>query len=241
VVIGIGIDYDAENAVVAKTIDVDGVKKLDIPRGALITAVDGEPVGSFYDVINIIKNNEFCGQRISIDYRIDEDIAGGVSVDPAKWAQAVTVQMMLSDFVPLAVMEKLYKADNGLEAVKIGCIKTKRMLFQAITTLKMFISGQVGAKSFLGPVGILKTSYQIVKERPLIDFFNWIAMISIFIAVMNSLPILPFDGGHVVILAIEKLRGKPIDERVQAGFAYVGLFLVLILILYITYYDVFFR
>jgi len=237
VVIGVGIEYDADNAVVAKTIKSDGVEKLDIPRGAVITAVDGEPVGSFYDVINIIRKNEFCGQRISVDYRIDDDIAGGVSVDPAKWTQAITVQMMLSDFVPLAIMERLYKADSGLEAVKIGCVKTKRMLFQAVTTLKMFLSGQVSAKGFLGPVGILKTSYQIVKERPLIDFFNWIAMISIFIAVMNSLPILPFDGGHVVILAIEKFRGKPVDERVQAGLAYVGLFLVLVLILYITYYD----
>lgn len=237
VVIGVGIEYDADHAVVAKTIDADGVGKLDIPRGALITAVDGEPVGSFYDIIEIIRKNEFCGQRISIDYRIDDDIAGGVSVDPSKWAQAVTVEMMFSEFVPLGIMERLYKADNGIEAVKMGCVRTWRMLFQAVTTLKMFMLGQVSAKGFLGPVGILKTSYEIVKLRPLIDFCNWIAMISIFIAVMNSLPILPFDGGHVVFLAIEKFRGKPVDERVQAGFAYVGLFLVLILFLYITYYD----
>jgi regulator of sigma E protease len=52
------------------------------------------------------------------------------------------------------------------------------------------------------------------------------------------LPVPVLDGGHVLFLAIEGVRRKPVDMKYQEMLQYVGLALVLILFLYITYNDI---
>jgi hypothetical protein len=80
VLIGIFLPFfDAEHPVVANTISVEGgPAKLGIPRGASITAVDGMPVSDFHDIIREIRRCD--GERISLNWRIDEKVAGGVAL-----------------------------------------------------------------------------------------------------------------------------------------------------------------
>jgi regulator of sigma E protease len=55
---------------------------------------------------------------------------------------------------------------------------------------------------------------------------------------MNLLPLPVLDGGHIVLLIIEKITGKPVHEKVLAPVMYIGLALILGLVLTITYFDV---
>lgn len=66
----------------------------------------------------------------------------------------------------------------------------------------------------------------------------YIGLISAVIAVFNFLPLPPLDGGLVVLLLIEKIRGTPLSERVLTIIAYTGWFLILALLLYVTYNDI---
>jgi regulator of sigma E protease len=63
-------------------------------------------------------------------------------------------------------------------------------------------------------------------------------LISAFIAVFNLLPLLPFDGGHLVFLLIEKIKGSPVSGRIQAFAVYAGLVLVGAFFLYVTFNDI---
>jgi regulator of sigma E protease len=56
--------------------------------------------------------------------------------------------------------------------------------------------------------------------------------------VFNILPLLPFDGGFIVFLLIEKIKGSPVGVRVQEKIASVGWVLVIALILYVTFNDI---
>jgi len=106
VVIGIGVEPDFERAVVAKTIAVeDGPAALAIPRGAAITAVDGVAVSSFYDVAREI--GQYTGQRITIDYRLDEKIAGGVALDVSAAKDFITVKSTFAQSVPFEPLQRL--------------------------------------------------------------------------------------------------------------------------------------
>jgi regulator of sigma E protease len=105
-------------------------------------------------------------------------------------------------------------------------------------TLKQAISGLVSPKNFMGPVGIFTMSYKIVADQSIIDYAYFLALISAFIAVFNALPLLPFDGGHMLFLLIEKIKGSPVNEKVQAVVTYTGLVLVLGFALYVTFNDV---
>jgi regulator of sigma E protease len=239
VVIGIFLlpAFDAEHPIVAKTISTeDWPVKLEIPRGAVITAVDRVKVSSFYDVAREIKRK--AGKRIEISYRLGNKITGGVALDVKADENFAAVKSVFADFVPFKSLERLYKASSPVDAIGMGYRKTVMFIAQAYITLKGLATGLFSLKSLAGPVGILSLSYKIVAERPLIDYFYFLGLISAFLAVFNILPLLPFDGGYIVFLLVEKIKGSPVGARVQEKIASVGWVLVIALILYVTFNDI---
>jgi regulator of sigma E protease len=239
VVIGIFLvpAFDAEHPIVAKTISTeDWPVKLEIPRGAVITAVDRVKVSSFYDVVREIKRR--AGKRIMINYRVGEKITGGVALDVKADENFAAVRSIFADFIPFEHLERLYKASSPVDAIGMGYRKTVMFIAQAYITLKRLATGLFSPKGLMGPVGILTFSYKIVAERPLIDYLYFLGLISASIAVFNILPLLPFDGGFIVFLLIEKIKGSPVGVRVQEKIASVGWVLVIALILYVTFNDI---
>jgi len=236
VVIGVGLVLDAEHPVVAKAIAVeqDG-QALTIPRGSTITAVDGAAVSSFYDLIEQVRPK--AGRSVTINWHSD-DASGEASLDMGDFDKYVTVKSDFAEPIPFRILERLYKADGPIEAIAMGYNKAVRLLGTAYVTIERAISGQVSPKNFMGPVGILTTSYTIVKDYSLTYYASFIGLISVFIAVFNALPLLPFDGGHIVFLLIEKIKGSPVSEKAQGVVLYIGWALVLILVVYVTFHDI---
>jgi len=237
VAIGIALTLDADHPVVAKTIAADGLARLDIPPGALITAIDGTPVATFYDVVKEIRR--FPGEHITIQYRLaDENTAGAVAMVVGKDEKSITVKPHFAEIIPFERLTRLYKAKNPLEAVAMGGRKTVSMIAQTYLTIKRLIVGAVSPKSLMGPVGILAASYQTVAEKMWIEYLFLIGLINAAIAVFNFLPLPPLDGGLVLFLAIEKIKGSAVSERIQGLVIRAGWVFVLALFLYITLNDV---
>jgi len=239
VIIGLGLALDAEHPVIAKTIDAEGgPSRLAIPSGAAITVVDGMPVSSFYDVIREIR--KYGGQRISIEYRLNEEIAGNVVLNVQTNEESVTVKSAFTeiDFIPFEKLERLYKASGPIDAVVMGYRRTVMFVAQTYITLKRLIGGLVSPRNLMGPVGIITFSYRIVAEQPLVYYVYFLGLISAVIAVFNFLPLPPLDGGLVVLLLVEKIKGSALSERVQGVIAYAGWALIGTLILYVTFNDI---
>ncbi len=237
VMIGIGVALDAEHAVVAKTIDVkDGPAALSIPRGAVVTAVDGVRVSSFYDCLREIKRN--IGRQVTIDYHLNEQIAGGVTLDLSAQQNFITVQPAFAEFVPFENLRRLYKASGPIDAIAIGYKKTLTFIAQTYVSLKCLLVGLIGQRELSGPVGIITMSYQIAAKQPLIDYVHFLGMISVLLAVFNFLPLPPFDGGLFVLLMVEKAKGSALSERTQGVIAYAGVVFIAALFIYLTFNDI---
>lgn len=238
VMIGFAPVLDMEHPVVAATIEVnDGPEKLDIPRGAAITAIDGAAVSSFYDVIREIRR--YPGERITIDWRLDEQTAGNVALQVADDAgKYVAVTPDFVENIPFDRLERKFKASGPVDAVVMGYRKTLMFIAQTYVTLKRLVGGLVSPKNLMGPLGIIKVSYTIVNEQPFIYYVYFLGLINAVIAVFNFLPLPPLDGGLVVLLLVEKVRGAAFSERVQAAIAYTGWILILTLFLYVTFNDI---
>ena len=235
VMIGIVVVLDAEHAVVAKTIAAeDGPAALAIPRGAVITAVDGVKVSSFYDIAGQI--SRCAGRRITIDYRLDDQMAGGVSLNVEPEIKVVAVRSNV--LVPFKVLKRLYKATGPVEAIMMGYEKTTMFIAQTYATLKTLMEGLVSPKELMGPVGILTLGYRVVSEQPLVYYVYLLGLISACIAVFNFLPLPPLDGGLVVLLLVEKIKGSALSERTQEIIAYAGWALIGSLALYVTFNDI---
>jgi len=217
--IGINLALDTERPIVAKTIVTEqGPSELKIPSGAAITAVDGEAVSDFYDVIREIK--KYPGERITVDWRLDQETAGNVVLDVGTDNEFITVKSFLAEDIPFADLKRSYKASGPINAVVMGYRRTVMFIAQTYVTLKRLIGGLVSPKNLMGPVGIITFSYRIVSEQPMVYYVYFLGLISAVIAVFNFLPLPPLDGGLVVLLLIEKIKGSALSERVQTPAAY---------------------
>jgi regulator of sigma E protease len=236
VMLGIGT-LDAEHPVVAKTILCkNGPAALEIPSGATITAVDGFKVSNFYDIISQIRKN--TGQNITIDYRLSDHVAGNVTVNVVAGENFLTAKSTFADFIPFEDLKRLYKATGPIDAVVTGYKKTIMFIAQTYATLKSLVLGAVSPKELLGPIGIVTFSYRIVAEQPIVYYVYFLGLMSASIAVFNFLPLPPLDGGLVVLLLIEKIKGSALSERIQGIIAYTGWALIGTLFLYVTFNDV---
>ncbi|MHC4631833.1 MAG: site-2 protease family protein, partial [Planctomycetota bacterium] len=235
--IGIGLALDAEHPVVAKTIAAEGgPEKLNIQSGAVITAVDGAPVSNFYDIIREIR--KYSGERITIDWRLNEEIAGDVVLTVDTGEEFITVKSDFAELIPFEGLKRLYKASGPIDAVAMGCKKTVMFIAQTYVTLRRLIGGLVSPKNLMGPAGIIAFSYRIVAEQPFVYYVYFLGLISAVIAVFNFLPLPPLDGGLVVLLLVEKIKGSELSERTQGVIAYVGWALIGTLLLYVTFNDI---
>jgi regulator of sigma E protease len=237
VVIGIPVTLDVRHAVVAKTINSkNGPPGLAIPRGAVITTVGGAEISSFYDVAGEIREN--AGQPVTIGYRSSDGKTGEVVLDAKNTDNLITVWSMPAEVVPFEPMKRLYKASGPVDAIVTGYQKTVMFIAQTYVTLRRLVGGLVSPKSLLGPVGILTVSYTVVSDQPLVNYIYLLALIGACVAVVNFMPLPPFDGGHIVLLLIEKIRGSALSERTQGVIAYAGVVFVIALFLYLTFNDV---
>ncbi len=235
--IGIIPVLDLKHPVVATTIAAkNGPEPLPIPRGARITHINGTEVASFYDLVEGIRRSS--GQQINLRYQKDEQETGTVTLDVPAQDDYITVQSIFAEFVPFKELKELYKAAGAAHAIQLGYSKTLMFIAQAYTTVKGLLARLVSPKTLVGPLGILKLSYTIVAEQPLSYYFYFLGVISAIIAVMNFLPLPILDGGLVVLLLVEKLKGSPISVRTQTVLTYAGLAFIGALFLYLTRNDI---
>jgi len=208
---------------------------LGIPSGAVITAVDGQPVQSFYDVIALIRKNN--GQHISIDYRLGQD-GGGTGLDvPEQDALHIRSTLRAADVMQFETLRETFKASNPGRAIVWGVKRTKQYIMQSVMTLIGLFTKTVPASSLSGPVGIASISYKMAGQG-ILDLLNFLGLVSSCLVVMNLLPLPIVDGGLIVLLIIEKIRGVPLAQKTQEIITWIGLVLLLSVFLWVTYNDI---
>ena len=106
-----------------------------------------------------------------------------------------------------------------------------------ILTIYYLITGTLGLKSFSGPIGI----YNIVGQAKDSGFWSLVsltALLSINVGFINLLPLPAFDGGRLLFVIIEKISGKKVDPRLENTIHSIGFFLLMALMILITYNDI---
>jgi regulator of sigma E protease len=137
----------------------------------------------------------------------------------------------------LSPERQLQKAEGLIEALRMGADRTARSVKMIYLGLYSMIFGQISYKMMSGPIGLARVSYILAGE----DFWHllvWMGLISINLAVINFLPIPVLDGGHMMFLLYELVRGKPAPLGVQVILTYLGLAIILALMLFVIGLDI---
>jgi regulator of sigma E protease len=134
---------------------------------------------------------------------------------------------------------RLQKADNLLQALSLGMRSTYRSIVQIYLNLKAMLppNPRISYKAMGGPIMIASVAYDVANQN-IYSFILFLGMISINLAVINFLPIPVLDGGHMVFLIWEKIRGVPASESARAVATYVGLLVIVALVVFTFWVDI---
>lgn len=115
--------------------------------------------------------------------------------------------------------------------------KTCSLFKQMAITVGYLFTGGIKLNQLSGPVGI----YSIVGEQSKAGFSSilfLVAYLSINVGFINLLPLPAFDGGHIVFIIIEKIKGSPVSPELESKIHAIGLFLLMLLMIVITFNDI---
>ena len=118
-----------------------------------------------------------------------------------------------------------------------ACKTSMTYLQSAVLGVKMMLTGRVGTQDMMGTVGIASQMGEMARTS-MSTMWNFVAYISINLAFVNLLPIPALDGGKVLFLLIELVRGKKLDPKYEGVASMVGLILILALFVFVTYHDI---
>lgn len=131
---------------------------------------------------------------------------------------------------------KVEEADNSFsEKIYIAFWRTVDFSKKMVLSMVMLFTGNVGLDQLSGPIGI---SNVIAETNGLYDFVYLLALISISLGMTNLLPIPALDGGRVLLLIIEGIRGKALEEKTEMRIQSLSFTLLILLSLYVSYNDI---
>lgn len=115
--------------------------------------------------------------------------------------------------------------------------KFNSIISSMVYTIWGLISGKIGLSALSGPVGIYEAVGETINYG--INYFLYIlAFLSINVGFINILPFPAFDGGHVLFLIIEKIKGSPVNAKIENTCHLIGFILVFLLMIIVTISDI---
>ncbi len=177
---------------------------------------------------------QFSPKGTKVEFRVkreNESEARTVTVEPAA-SQHWFVATRGFWFEPV---QRTRKAETLAEQVRYGWEETTEALMLVFRFLQK-LGTQVPLTALGGPVTIAKVAgYQAAEGLP--SLLTFLTMLSANLAVINFLPIPLLDGGHIVFLAYEGLRGRPANEKFVVALHTAGFLLIVTLMLYVLALD----
>jgi hypothetical protein len=170
--------------------------------------------------------------RLSLTVAAADGLARDVELAPVASDTAFVVDRGLI-FKPVY---RLVQAGSVGAALSKGLSKTGEDLSVVYRFLQKVTSNQISPRLLGGPIEIAKQAGKSAEEG-LGRLLLFLTMLSANLAVINFLPVPVLDGGHMVFLLYELVRGKPPSEKVVEGLSYLGLLLLLSLMLFVFGLD----
>jgi regulator of sigma E protease len=219
----------------ARIVSIDGQRTVTLQNG-----LEREEVSVGYRKGMKAALAELVGRKnVPVEYREN-------ALAPIKTASVDVTEDMVDPWlariafganIDVAAETALLKGKNALDAIRIGIHKTYYFCFQVYKTMeRMFFTRSVGIENVSGPLGIIDVGGKFARAG-LIKFIFFMAIISANLAVINFLPMPIVDGGLMVFLIIEKIKGSPVSLRVQVATQVIGLFLIIGAFLFVTFND----
>ncbi|MGB1287014.1 MAG: RIP metalloprotease RseP [Aggregatilineales bacterium] len=226
-----------------------------IEPGDLVTAINGQqfsinnPMGQIGNIIG-----QYPGQQITLSIlrgsqRFDLDVVPRTDPPPGEGRLGVIIEARYGTndgaiFVDAPPQQKLVP-QPPVTAIEYGFSQTFGVVSAIVSIPAQMIEGAISPEEArpVSIIGISQVGGQIlqrsIQDGTPIPILNFIALVSIFLGFSNLLPIPPLDGGRILFVLIEIVRGKPVPIQVENMIYRIGMVIMLGLAVIVIFYDIF--
>ncbi len=183
------------------------------------------------DVQNIIK--EYKGQEIVLEIKRGNeilDLKGTPRTEYSEDEGSLGISLVKTAIVSYSWHESIYK----------GLMTTFELIWLIISTLfdiiKGLIIGQSASVDVSGPIGIAYLTKQVT-ALGFSYILQFIALLSINLGIINAFPFPALDGGRILFILIEKIKGSPVSQKVEQAFHTFGFIALILLMVLVTFRD----
>lgn len=134
---------------------------------------------------------------------------------------------------------------KGFDLIKYSALEVRYWLKATIKSLIMLVQGKLSANDLSGPVGIAVTIDETIDTvKPygissvILTMINFAVLLSVNLGVMNLLPLPALDGGRLLFMFVEVVRGKPVPPEKEGIVHFVGFVLLMLLMVFVLYNDI---
>ncbi len=203
--------------------DVKGISK-----GDTITSIDGTKINTYNGLLsqlNSIGDNQFV-----ITLKSNSDDFKEITINPKEKDDE-----LLGYSYGFYITGK--KSKGFISAIKYAISKFFSSIEQMVFTVLYLITGKISLSMLSGPVGIFNV-VSMYSHSGFTNIVSLLCLICINVGFINLLPLPAFDGGHVLFIIIEKIKGSRVDPKLENTIHNIGFILLMILMVIVTYNDI---
>ncbi|RAT43465.1 sigma E protease regulator RseP, partial [Lonsdalea populi] len=216
-------------AVLAEIQPHSAAEKAGLQAGDRIVKVDGRQLSRWQQFVIAVR--ERPGERVELSVEREGETLSIVLTPDSKMLGKDRVEGfagVVPRVTPLPEEYKTVRQYGPFSAVYEATDKTWQLMKLTVGMIGKLIAGDVKLNSLSGPISIAQGA-GMSADYGLIYYLMFLALISVNLGIINLFPLPVLDGGHLLFLAIEKLKGGPVSERVQ-DFSYrIGTVLLMML------------
>ena len=197
-------------------------------NGDLVTEIEGNPIGTWDELVESVQNN--AGN--ALEFEVERN------GEPLNFT--ITPEVSEQSSEEIGVIGVLYQSPvekDFFGSFVYGAEQTVFWFKEIFRLLGMLVTGQFTIDALSGPVGIYKTTEEVAKYG-FFTLMSWAGMLSINLGIMNLLPLPALDGGRLMFFILEAVRGKPVDRQKEGMVHFVGIMLLMLLMIVVTWNDI---
>ena len=209
-----------------------------LEAGDRILTANGVPITHWYDFVDVIESRPGMRTELSLERR-DRPLTRYVTPDEETHDDPVTGEAVrvgkVGIYPPRA--ELSYQPVSMTQAIRLGWAETVGMTALILDFLRDLVTGGVSPRS-LGSIVTIGAASGQAAQMGLETFLRFMALFSVNLAILNLLPIPILDGGHLVFLGIEAVRGKALSVEQRLRWSHVGFVIIMGIMLWALSNDI---
>lgn len=226
IILGVAYGVPSEQAIIGEVVDDSPAAEAGFQSGDKVIQIDDQAITTWEEFTTIVR--ESPEEELQMTVERDGQQENLLVIPRAETAEDITFGQV---GVQLAFEKSLWKSlTNGVSQT----YETTKLI---LTNLFMLVTGQLSIDMLSGPVGIYDVTDQVV-QTGFHNFLMWTAMLSINLGIINLVPLPALDGGRLLFIGIEAVRGKPIDPQKEGMVHFFGFALLMLLMIIVTWNDI---